>query len=206
MANIFDTIHNKITGFHFPKNPKQVAMKNAINLLKGNTNIISLETGRIRNPAWRNSDGNSTYFITAAQKIHTLYSLDNDSENFSGYSGSQAYCEQYLSTQQLNKVIFINGNSTETIKNIPLSIKFDFVLLDSANDPELIFNEYLAIAPYLNPIKAIVMVDDVTLPGKKGDTIMPFFKSKGIKTIFYDAKPADCILAIIENNFTGIAS
>ncbi len=120
-------------------NEKQRAWLEALNKLGKKKGIVALETGRIRNPSWKESDGNSTYFLTGMKKISKLISVDNDSENFSGFTGSMEYCKKYLRKTQLSKVDFRNGDSVKEIKKMPASTNIDFVLLDSANDPELIF-------------------------------------------------------------------
>jgi len=79
------------------------------------------------------------------------------------------------------------------IKDIPESRKFDVVLLDSANDPDLIFNEYLQIRKNLQE-ESIVIVDDVTSPGKKGDILVPYLKGQGISFEFHKVYPSNCII------------
>jgi hypothetical protein len=46
------------------RNDKQKAWLEALALLGKKDGIVALQTGRIRNPAWRYSDGNFTYFLT----------------------------------------------------------------------------------------------------------------------------------------------
>lgn len=189
-------INEKLYEWNFLKNKKQQAWLKALSHIK-NHNLIALETGRIRNPDWKNSDGNSTYFLTRLRKIRTLISIDNDTENRSGFKSSQNYCENYLNAKQLNKIQFVNGDSVSSIKNLSDNIRLDFVLLDSANDPDLILNELKAVEPFLRKPLSIVVIDDVSLPGKKGDKAIPYLTAKGYKEYKIQAFPCDCSYFII---------
>ena len=69
-----------------------------------------LETGRIRSPQWRWSDGDSTRFFAGHPEVKRVLSIDNDSENFSGYPSSREYCLKYIPPDQLHKVEFLDGD------------------------------------------------------------------------------------------------
>ena len=97
-------------------NPKQLAWEQAISKYNKKFNLILLETGRSRNPEWKNSDGNSTEFFSDLNSISKIYSIDNDSEHFSNFSSSEDYCRNFLSPEALNKMVFLNGDS-ETIRD-----------------------------------------------------------------------------------------
>lgn len=191
-----DKLKMKLYDWNFLKNKKQKAWLKALSHIKNN-NVIALETGRIRNPDWKISDGNSTSFLTRLKKIKTLISIDNDAENYSGFKSSQDYCENYLNAKQLNKIQFINGDSVSSIKNLPDNTRLDFVLLDSANDPDLILNELKAVEPFLKKSRSIVVIDDVSLPGKKGNKAIPYLTAKGYKEYKIQAVPCDCSYFII---------
>lgn len=189
----------KLHEWNLLKNKKQKAWLEALSHIKNN-NLIALETGRIRNPVWKISDGNSTYFLSRLKKVKTLISIDNDTENYSGFKSSQDYCENYLNAKQLNKIQFINGDSVSSIKNLPDNTRLDFVLLDSANDPNLILNELKAVEPFLKKPLSIVVIDDVNFPGKKGDKAIPYLIDKGYKEYKIQAFPCDCSYFIITDS------
>lgn len=172
-------------------NPKQKGWLIALKQLNKKENLIILETGRSRNPDWRGSDGNSTYFFSGLKRIIQMYSVDNDSENYSNYSSSEEYCRKYLKAKQLRKITFINGDSAMEIPKLPVETTIDIAFLDSANNPELILKEYIAIAPFLNKNEALVIVDDVSNEGKKGDLLIPYLKKNGYKEHRVNASPND---------------
>jgi hypothetical protein len=173
-----------------PTNEKQKAWKECIDILN-RKDLIILETGRIRNPNWKNSDGDSTHYLTSMDCVSKLYSIDNDSENFSGFESSEEYCVKTLSNNQIEKIIFINGYSVDSIKNLKNNF-FDVVLLDSANDSELIFQEFINVLPKLKS-DSLVIIDDITSPGIKGDKVINFLNSINIPFIKKEAHPADCM-------------
>jgi len=189
-------LRTKIHDWLFLKNKKQKAWLQALSHID-NSKIIALETGRIRNPDWRMSDGNSTYFLTRLGKIEKLISIDDDTENHSGFKNSQLYCESYLNTKQLNKIQFVNGDSVASIKKLPANTRLDFVLLDSANDPDLILNELKAVEPLLAKPLSVVVIDDVSPPGRKGDKVIPYLTAKGYKEYRIRAFPSDCSYFIL---------
>lgn len=172
-----------------PKNEKQKAWQEAIDSF-GKKNLIVLETGRIRNPDWKVSDGDSTNYFTDNELVDKLISIDNDSENFSGYDSSEKYCKASLTPSQLSRIEFINGHSVSCIEN--LQTKLDVVLLDSANDSELIFQEFMSVLPKLNE-ESLIIVDDVSLPGVKGDKIISLLNKLNMEFTLKEASPSDCI-------------
>jgi hypothetical protein len=176
-----------------PTNEKQAAWRKAMNLF-GKKDMIFLETGRIRNPQWKRTDGDSTNFFTLIDDIGKLYSIDNDSENFSGFSTSEEYCKSSLSEDQLKKIVFINGHSVDIIKNIDQ--KFDGVLLDSADDAQLIYEELLAVLHKLKD-EALIIVDDVTPPANKGVMVRKFLEKHNIEYTIHDADPCGCLHFIL---------
>ena len=179
-----------------PSNEKQKAWKECLSLFN-KENIILLETGRIRNPSWRDSDGDSTNYFSKLDYITTIYSIDNDSENFSGFESSEEYCKKTLSEEQLKKIIFLNGHSVETINKLENNF-FDVVLLDSANDSQLIFEEFISVLPKIKN-DSLIIIDDVTIPGVKGDKVLHFLDSVGINYTKKPANPADCAYFFLNN-------
>jgi hypothetical protein len=178
-----------------PTNEKQKAWKECIDILN-KKDLIVLETGRIRNPNWKNSDGNSTDYLTSIDCVSKLYSIDNDSENFSGFKSSEEYCKKTLSNSQIEKIIFINGYSVDSIKNLEDNF-FDVVLLDSVNDSEIIFQEFINVIPKLK-LNSLVIIDDVTNPGIKGDKVISFLNTNNIPFTKKTANPADCIYFFVD--------
>jgi len=172
-------------------NAKQRGWQGALSALRRN-NLVVLETGRIRNPDWAVTDGNSTHFFSQMSRVEKLISIDNDTENYSGFSSSEAYCRQYLSPGQLAKIDFINGDSRVVIPQLPAGTVIDVALLDSANDPDLIYDELLAVLPFLTRRPALVIIDDVNLPGKKGDRAVPYLESLNYEKTLIRATPSDC--------------
>jgi hypothetical protein len=170
-------------------NEKQKAWSEALHVFNLNE-ITMVETGRIRNPNWKNSDGDSTNFFSKNPYISKIYSIDNDTENFSGFETSEDYCKNILTEEQLNKIIFLNGNSTDLILELPEN-HIDLVFLDSANDSELIYQEFISILDKLKEI-CLVIIDDVTNPGVKGDKVLNLLGELNIEYFKKVANPADC--------------
>ena len=65
------------------------------------------------------------------------------------------------------------------IKGLDQKTRVDFALLDSANDPQLILNEFRSLVPFLTKDQAVVAIDDVAPPGRKGDYLVPYLKAAG---------------------------
>ena len=172
-----------------PSNEKQKAWQEGLNLFN-KKNLVLLETGRIRNPSWKDSDGDSTNYFSRLDNISIIYSIDNDSENFSGFESSEEYCKKTLSEEQLSKIIFVNGHSVEKINELEDNF-FDVVLLDSANDSQLIYEEFVSVISKVKE-ESLIIIDDVTSPGFKGDKVLSFLDSIGIGYTKKIANPADC--------------
>jgi hypothetical protein len=185
------------------RNNKQKAWLKALALLGKKDGIVALETGRIRNPAWRHTDGNSTYFLTQLPGVKKLVSIDNDSENFTGLSGTAEFCRSYLSPEQLAKVELLNGHSVDVLKKLELAEPLDFVLLDSANDPDLIFHELTAVLPLTNPHECILVIDDVHHPGHKGDRAIPWLVQDGYEPHYVTAAPNNCCYFVLRKSDSG---
>jgi hypothetical protein len=178
-------------------NEKQKAWSEALDVFNFNE-ITMVETGRIRNPNWKNSDGDSTNFFSKNPYISKIYSIDNDTENFSGFETSEDYCKNTLTEEQLSKIIFLNGNSTDLILELPEN-HIDLVFLDSANDSELIYQEFISILDKLKEI-CLVIIDDVTSPGVKGDKVLNFLDELNIEYFKKIANPADCVYFFLNSD------
>lgn len=190
-TNIIISFIDNVGGIPISRNAKQSAIKKTIlKIAKQKKFIICVETGRLRNPDWKNSDGDSTNFITKFRVVKKLYSIDNDSENYTGEISSETYCRKYLNKKQLTKIIFLNGDSRKVLKDIPANEKVDLLYLDSANDPLLINDEYELAKIYLNET-SIIMVDDIAPPGRKGDYLLPKLVDEGFEIEIIQAPPGN---------------
>jgi len=178
-------------------NPKQLAWEQAISKYNKKFNLILLETGRSRNPEWKNSDGNSTEFFSDLNSISKIYSIDNDSEHFSNFSSSEDYCRNFLSPEALNKMVFLNGDSETIIKNTNFSETIDIVLLDSANDENIIFKEFLAIIPKTSK-ECLIIIDDVIFPAKKGIKVIDLLNSLNVFYQIVPANPCGCMYFFLD--------
>lgn len=171
----------------FMLNDKQRIWLEALALLGNRQDIVALETGRARNPHWAHSDGNSTFFLPKQKQIKQLISIDDDSENFSGYSSTYDFCTAFLTKEQKDKITFINGDSVTEISRLAPGTVLDFVLLDSANDPELIYNEFMKVRPFFSKSGTVVVIDDVEGAGIKGNKIIPYLIEQG-----YEERRSHC--------------
>lgn len=186
--------------YYLARNPKQFVWREALLYLSKSKDIVALETGRSRNPDWADTDGDSTGFLSSLGCISKLISVDDDSENFSGCETTREYCIKSLSVAQLAKIFFLDGDSVEMISSqLGDQVVLDFVLLDSANNPDVIFREFLAVERFLNKQQAVVVIDDVSPPGQKGNRLIPHLVGLGFKEHWRKAPPGDCSFFVLEN-------
>jgi hypothetical protein len=198
IRRVFNIIYSPLNRFGIVMNSKQRGWLAAMKRIPRGELVI-LETGRIRNPKWNLSDGNSTYFFSSLRNVKQIISIDNDSENHSGYSSSEEYCKSYLNTNQLKKVKFLNGDSRILIKKLPHDTVVDILLLDSANEPELILAELKSGIQYLTRRPALVIIDDVSNGGKKGELAIPYLENlTGGHFKIIDAPPYNCAYIILD--------
>ena len=167
-------------------NPKQIVWEKAVLKHTKKSNLIFLETGRSRNPDWKDSDGNSTDFFPNLNTFSKIYSIDNDSENCTNYTTSEEYCRNFLPSEALNKMVFLNGDSETIIKNTNFLDTLDIVLLDSANEEDIIFKEFIAVLPKTSK-DCLIIVDDAIFPAKKALKVISLLNSLNI---FYEIEPA----------------
>ena len=142
--------------------------------LKKPLNIV--ETGCIRQITHKSniSDGHSTEhiceFVKNSEYPHAFVSIDIDT----------SVCQEYLTEKKLiDYVHFIQGDSLSALHFINSGL--DFVLLDTANNADQIFKEYMLIKNKLMP-HSIVCIDDANLDEptwKKGDKIIPYMMERG---------------------------
>lgn len=149
-------------------------------------NPVVLETGCTRHTVLSKAlpDGASTYYIAKWIKENggEFYSIDKQNT----YKAKQLLDKNGLECN------FIAGDSLEEIKKLK-GKRFDLVLLDSANDPELILKEFIAISQRMKN-DFTVIVDDVNVKSsikKKGDKLIPFLEKHGIS---YKVENQMCII------------
>lgn len=139
-----------------------------------------LETGCIRNadPAHEQGDGWSTLIFA---------------EHVRDYGGSHTSID--LDTSSAAKVLagrgltpyarLLTGESVLTLGNLATihDATFDVILLDSGDDPGLIFREYEEALPMVRPGGLLAVDDTSTQPGSygtKGDTLVPLLRKWGL--------------------------
>lgn len=144
-----------------------------------------LETGMIRGTTdnYRTGDGWSTLTFAEHVKEHggSLVSVDIEPEAASA-------ARTVLDSHELDSdsVELLTGHSVDVLAGIAFRSKapvFDVVLLDSANDPDLILHEYLAVYRLITS-GGTVLVDDVDMESTgivKGHAIAPWFDAAGIE-------------------------
>src|SRR5687768_7990469 len=123
--------------------------------------LFIIETGSIRNPSveYEVGDGHSTKyiaeFIKNSQYKHKFVSVDLDT----------SVADQYLRELKLkSKVELVREDSLEYLEDLERTV--DFAYLDSGDDPDLTWQEFILLESYLVE-GSIVVVDDVELLGKK---------------------------------------
>lgn len=154
-------------------NPKA---KNIITELSKNNFLVLVETGTIRDTSKRNEegDGHSTKFIAEFIKnkgVGEFHTIDLCTD----------ICYNYLKTLGLEK--FVNFHTDSSLNVLPTFEKIDFAYLDSANDPELILNEFLIVWPKITK-HGLVMADDCCLESielKKGHLLIPYLEKQKIE-------------------------
>lgn len=137
--------------------------------------LYIVETGMIRNPNNLQGDGHSTLFICDFVKHskyeHWFTSIDLDTEP----------CYNYLKSKGLLKYVYlVEKDSREGLKELSRYPYFDFVYLDTANNPELILEEFKIAEDKLHD-DSIVMIDDATKKKdnlKKGDKVIEYCENK----------------------------
>lgn len=154
-----------------------VAELDAFRERTGRSSLAILETGSIRGTEeqYHQNDGWSTLTFAEYVRDHggSLISVDLDT----------AAANEVLTRHGLrDDVQLIEGDSVNTINDMPGSTVLDVVLLDSDNDADLIMREFIAVRQLTNR-PALFLVDDVE-PGStgvvKGHRILPWLADSNV--------------------------
>lgn len=118
--------------------------------------LVIFETGTIRSKKseYHEGDGWSTFYIARRCRTarHKFYTIDLDT----------TVVTKFLWEKGLKPFVhIIEGDSVENLEMLinDMNIIPDFVYLDSANDKNLIMEEFLTVADYAH----VVMIDDCDL-------------------------------------------
>jgi predicted O-methyltransferase YrrM len=166
---------------------------------KKQTPLRILELGCIRNvaPEWLLGDGGSTYYIAKFVQErdwdNNFYSCDVDTSICSNYIESLGLDEYVLFIQE-DVLKFLTAQSELIeIGNIYMR-KYDFIYLDTENDPEQIYQAFLLCEKLITK-GGYIVVDD-TVEGSeiilKGNKLLPYLRQNnynfeviGIQTVIY---------------------
>jgi predicted O-methyltransferase YrrM len=158
----------------------------------GRDSLRILETGMIRGTTdnYRTGDGWSTLTFAEHVRDHggSLTSIDIDPE---AAVAARAVLEQH--ELDSDSVELVTGHSIDVLAGVAYRSKvpvFDVVLLDSANDPDLILHEYLTVYRLITS-GGVVLIDDVDMTSTgivKGHAIAPWFNDTGVA---YQIVPRD---------------
>lgn len=126
----------------------------AIDLIAGH--LVIVETGTLRNEGWSQSDGHSTVKFVEVVKNRPnteFYTIDIDPDAIQ--TSKDVITKKFEVVP--DGVHFIESSAYEYLSTFNEEI--DILYLDSANDADIILNEYLAAKNLLKPT-SIVMIDD----------------------------------------------
>ena len=128
-------------------------------LLKIFPHVKALETGTIR--SFTEKHESTKHIAKTLGEKGDLISIDSSQK---AIEISKKICNG------LNNIKWVNSNSIDYLKSLNNEV-YHFVLLDSANNPEIIWNEFELVAPRMIT-NSILMVDDagITKEGKKDAT------------------------------------
>jgi len=139
----------------------------------GRKDLTSVETGSIRSAEtrFRDGDGWSTVALAVNARNHggRAVSIDLDT----------SVASQVLTAHDLyDNVALTQGHSIDVLAGfLQAGEQFDFILLDSENDAQLILHEWYLARRLVAP-GGIIMIDDVE-PGStdvlKGNDVIPHF-------------------------------
>lgn len=141
-----------------------------------------VETGTIRgtHEPSRIGDGWSTQFFARrvlASRGYEVVTIDLNTKTV----------PMVLSKEEMSVARCLEGNSIGWLsflaKRVDRDGYFDVVLLDSDNDPQLIYHEFL-IAEHLVEPHGLIIIDDVAMEGhtfgaRKGEIVWPEIKAQG---------------------------
>lgn len=135
-------------------------------------NLVVVETGTIRNTKLEYADGDGWSTLHLAKwnlgKNHQIYSIDLYTE----------VCERFLAENHLSdRIILKQGSSLDHLATFD---QIDFAYLDSANDAQLILDEFQLVENRMSK-GGVVVVDDVIMNSKdvvKGHLVVPYARKK----------------------------
>lgn len=139
--------------------------------------LVMLETGTIRGSGENYERGDGWSTVAFARHVReaggTFMSIDLDT----------AVSHDVLTREGLREFVDLRqGHSLEVLPDVVgEGHRFDVVLLDSDNDPDLIMNEFLEIRAAMKP-GAVLLVDDVepqSMGVVKGHKILPILRGEG---------------------------
>ena len=161
---------------------ESIIMKNVIDGLKEilgrkRREITYLETGCIR--SFFEFHWSTFHVANFIGERGILISIDN---NIKSINIAKKVCSQF------NNITFELSDSVKFIKKNKL--KVDFALLDSANDKDLIFNEFIAVMNHMDDNGIIIIDDsginkvtnniDSSVTSEKGHRVWEFIESNNI--------------------------
>ncbi|MFC1809214.1 O-methyltransferase [Candidatus Omnitrophota bacterium] len=120
--------------------------------------ILAIETGTIR--SFNEKHESTRHIAETLGERGELISIDINEESI---AISKKICIN------LSNITWIVSDSLTYFKHLTNEI-FDFVLLDSMNDQDFIFNEFCLVLPHMR-VGGIIMIDDagITVDGKQYD-------------------------------------
>lgn len=143
--------------------------------------INCLETGTIRNTAneYREGDGWSTW--------HIAKWIKHNGGNFMSIDLYTGVADRFLRQKGLQDYVkLVQKDSLQAIAAV--TVPLHFVLLDSANDADLILDEFRLVEPKV--VKGgIVVIDDVIMDDihvVKGHKVVPYARKKGYGVMIKD--------------------
>lgn len=158
-------------------------LKNELDTRFGSNKPLRIvETGTIRGTgvAAETGDGWSTQFFARrvlASGGYEVVSIDLNTKTV----------PMALKPEELRVVKLLEGHSIAWLAHLNETVHrdghFDVVFLDSDNDPQLIFHEFLIAEQLVEP-NGLIMIDDVAMPhhppdAKKGAIVWPYIKERG---------------------------
>jgi predicted O-methyltransferase YrrM len=144
----------------------------------GKKELVTIETGSIRSPEirFRDGDGWSTVALASNAKVHGGKAISVDLDT--------SVAAHVLAAHGLtDNADLITGHSIDVFGELLVGGRaFDFILLDSENDAQLILHEWFLAKRLVRP-GGIIMIDDVE-PGSKevlkGNDLIPHLKAHNI--------------------------
>lgn len=143
-------------------------------------NTIAIETGRIREQG-RIHEGYSSKWLAECSNVSRLYSIDCNPM-------TEGIVRAVVDSKAQKKICFINTDSVGALYTLSAILpqkSVGFILLDSANNPLLAMQEFLAIHGTLTDDCLIVLDDVYNELGFKGEILLPKFEKLGYRITPY---------------------